>query len=271
MPKKSATRFKIDDAVFQSKIRKMAKRAKVDEFDFVKQQGALYAIDFAKYAPPYVSFPSGNISKRPVATDADIDQGEMAILNDCKRIFRAKPRGYIVFLAKEYGRGMVNTKRVTKRGRVSDIEYAAIGMDLHDMYKFHERMMQPSGGRTSWRQDINSMWVPDNLFEQYVEWRSRNIGLAKATLIKAARKINPKVRTPKTPAKVRKMVKKATARGGVFRKPKGAQARFTAIAYGLQHLKGHVGRIQRGRMKAMETRLLYLVKASAKKSGFKVR
>ena len=93
------------------------------------------------------------------------------------------------------------TRRKTKGGRVSKIEYAAIGMDLHDMYKFHERAMQPSGGRTSWRPDIGRMWVPDDLFDKYVDWRSRNIGLAKATFIKAARLINRKARTPKTAAK----------------------------------------------------------------------
>ena len=67
------------------------------------------------------------------------------------------------------------------------------------------------------------------------------------------------------------MVKKATARGGVIKRAKGPQARFTATAYGLHHVKGKVAIIQRGRMKAMETRMLYLLKQNAKKSGFKVR
>ena len=95
MPRKSAKPIKIDDAVFQSKIRKMAKRAKVDEFDFIRQQGALYAFDFAKFTPPFAKFPSGNISKAPIATDADIDQGENAIIADCKRIFRVQSLGGI--------------------------------------------------------------------------------------------------------------------------------------------------------------------------------
>lgn len=260
----------IDDAVLRSKIRKMAKRLKIEEETLVVQQGALLSVDLAKYTPPYDKFPSGNISKMPVATDADIDRGERAIMQDCHNVFRAKPYGFILFCYREFGNGFTNQKMTSKNGTEYTIEYRAIGRSVHEMFKFHEQMVRPSNGRTGYKQDIQSMWVDESLFKEYVEWRTRNIGLAKASLLRAAKAVNPKVRF-KVASKVRKMIKKANGRGSIKKTNKGPVAKMQSSSPGLQHTARHTNRAMKGRLTAMATRLEFLTRKAGKKSGFKVR
>ena len=44
--------FELDDAVFQSKIRKLAKKFNIEEESFVAEQGAIFINDLGRFVPP---------------------------------------------------------------------------------------------------------------------------------------------------------------------------------------------------------------------------
>ena len=75
----------IDDSVFQHKVRKLAEKWKVDEKEFVRQQGVLLQKTLGAYVPPYKTFPSGkNLS---FGTKADEIAGNTAIKHDLNKLF----------------------------------------------------------------------------------------------------------------------------------------------------------------------------------------
>ena len=98
---------KIDDAVFQSKMRKLAKRYKVDEYNFIKEQGALYARDMAKAAPPFADGVI-NFKKQSIGSSKDKKQGEFAMWNDLQKIFVVQEDPQVIqWAVATFGRGPI--------------------------------------------------------------------------------------------------------------------------------------------------------------------
>ena len=96
----------------------------------------------------------------------------------------------------------------------------------------------------------------------------RDVGVAKASIAKGVLMLDPATRG--IPAWVKKQIGKATGSGRMVKVKNSWNAVFTANAYGLQHVSiGSLRRIEKGRMKAMESRLKFLGKKNAKESGFK--
>ena len=129
----------MDDAVFQSKIRKLAKKFNIEEELFVAEQGAIFINDLGRFVPPYAEFPTGNSSK--MGTPADNKAGKLAIQYDLEKIFTVPKNSYVFDWAVKTFKGW-EIKKGTK------VIGAGTLMSLAAMKKFHNDNRKPSNGRT---------------------------------------------------------------------------------------------------------------------------
>ena len=251
--------FTLDDAIFQKKIRDLAKRVGVDEKDFVREQGALLLRDIAKYVPPYQSFPTGRGTS--IGSAKDKKQGELAIEYDLRKIFfmpdnrvfqwaqRTFPMGEIYKGRKVIGAGVINS--------------------ISEMRKFHNANRKRSNGRTRSLRSFQQMWVTSANFNKYLKAEKLRVGIAKASVAKGMIRLNP---AAKIPAWVRRNLGNASGNARMTKLGGGWNAIFSASAFGLQHVQQKtMSIIKRARLKAMEKRLLFIMKDNAKKAGLKVR
>lgn len=254
---------RVSDGVFQSKIRKLARIAKVEEFGFVQEQGGLYARDLAKATPPFAKGKGGkgqiNLKRQALGSKKDQEQGQFALLGDLEQIFSVQEPEVIEWAAKQFKSGPTyRGRRRTSRG---------VAYDLGAVERFH-RANQNARGRTRSLKHAQRMWVSRVLIRKYYESKVKNVGKAKAALAKASIQFGSKAPVP---AWVSKHVSSATGSGRMVQTAKGPSAQIRASAAGLQHIDGKIPFIQNFRLVAMEKRLLFITKANAKKAGFKVR
>ena len=252
--------IEFDDSLFQHKIRKLAKKWNVDEKEFIREQGALFIRDLTRFVPPYKVFPTGKSTS--IGSAKDKKAGELAIEYDLKKIFYViESKKFFTALQKRFGRNPVYYgKNQIGAGTLDDI--AA-------MRAFHNKNRNTRNGRTIKLKQIQKMVVSKTMFKKYYAKEKADVGIAKASMAEAALKLNPKT---KVPVWVRKQMNKSTGTARVAKIGKSWTAVFKAIAYGLQHVSGSTIRIvQKGRLKAMETRLKHVFKQTAKQSGWKVR
>ena len=251
--------IEFDDSLFQHKVRKLAKKWNVDEKEFVKDQGGLFMRDLARYIPPYKSFPGRGTT---LGNKTDQMAGKLAIEYDLKKLFfipdarvfkwaqRTFPMGEIYKGRKVIGAGVINS--------------------ISEMRRFHNANRKPSNGRARSLKGFQQMWVDENMFDTYKFIVQRDVGVAKASMAKGMLMLKPKVKG--IPAWVRAQMSKATGSARMHQVNKSWTAFFNARAYGLQHLAGKTIKIvQRGRLKAMETRLKHIFRQAAKESGWKVK
>ena len=252
--------IKIDDAVFQSKMRKLAKRYKVDEYDFIKEQGALYARDMAKAAPPFADGVI-NFKKQSIGSSKDKKQGEFAMWNDLQKIFVVQEDPQVIqWAVATFGRGPIyKGKKKTGKG---------VALTMSEIKRWHHRNMMPSSGRARALKYDQRLWVSEKILLQYFKKEKTKVGTAKAALAEAMVRINPKQRVP---AWIKRNMSRADGKGRVLRSSKGPRAIIRASAYGLRSISSKIGFLQRFRVKAMEKRMINLVRANAKKSGLKVK
>jgi|TARA_R110000772_G_scaffold4905_7_gene17431 hypothetical protein len=258
--------FELDDAVFQSKIRKLAKKFNIEEESFVAEQGAIFINDLGRFVPPYAEFPTGNSSK--MGTPADNKAGKLAIQYDLEKIFTVPKNSYVFDWAVKTFKGW-EIKKGTK------VIGAGTLMSLAAMKKFHNDNRKPSNGRTRSLRDFQKMWVDKAMFNKYLKMEQMDVGIAKASVAKAVLKLNPKVRSKarsSIPAWIMKQMPKASGDARMSKLREGWTATFEARAFGLQHLKGKtINIVKKNRLIAMEKRLKYIFKNAAKDSGWFVR
>lgn len=146
---------------------------------------------------------------------------------------------------------------------------SGVARTVEEMEQFH-RKNQRRDGRTFRINKSERLWVSQALLKRYWNREKKKVGTAKASLAKGAVRLNPKI---KVPAWVRRNFSKVVTSGAGMRKVNGAPtAIIKAEAEGLQRInRGTMNMVMRGRLKAMEKRLMFIFKKSAKKSGFKVR
>ena len=258
------TGITLDDSVYRRKIKEMARQLNIVERDLVQEQGALHAIDMAKRTPPFVRFPGG----KSIGTKADYIQGVEAIGQDLLNICRPKDAGLIDFCVKTFGYGFTDKEIRTRGGRKIRYSYARIGRGMQEIHQWHESHRQPSSGRTFYRESINTMWVDEDMLDDYIAWRILAIGTAKASFFGAAKKLDPGNKT-RAPVWVKKHVAKSGGTGRIVVDSKGPTATYSASAAGIQVPLRSIRRVTSNRLKSMVKRMKYLARQSAKKSGFK--
>ena len=249
--------IELDDAVFQSKIRKLAARFKIDEKKFVAEQGALFLNDIGRFVPPYAAFPSGNSKK--MGTPKDNLAGKMAIKYDLEKIFTL-PKNEWVFkwaVDKFKGKEIRKGKEIIGAGTITSLD---------GMKKFHDYNRKPSNGRTRSLRDFQKMWVGKAMLKKYTTLEQKDVGIAKASIAIAVLKLDP---TRKIPAWITKQIPKATGSAKMVKMKGGWTAVTNSRAFGLQHVGGKtIHMIERARLPAMEKRLKFIFKKSAKDSGW---
>ena len=251
--------FTLDDAIFQKKIRDLAKRVGVDEKDFVREQGALLLRDIAKYVPPYKSFPTGRGTS--IGSAKDKKQGELAIEYDLRKIFFMPDNRVLQWAQRTFPMGEIyKGRKVIGAGVINSIS---------EMRKFHNANRKRSNGRTRSLRSFQQMWVTPANFNKYLRAEKLRVGIAKASVAKGMIRLNP---AAKIPAWVRRNLGNASGNAKMTKLGGGWNAIFSASAFGLQHVQQKTMLIiKRARLKAMEKRLLFIMKDNAKKAGLKVR
>lgn len=248
-----------DDSIFQHKIRTLAKKWGVDEKEFVREQGALFINNIARFVPPYKNFPTGN--KQSMGSKADHVAGKLAIEYDLKKLFFVPDDSVYQWAQQKFMRGQIY------KGR--KIIGAGVLKSIDEMRLFHNKHRNPRTGRPRPLKGFEQMWVSKNMFDKYLARQISEVGIAKASLAKGVIRLNPKF---KIPAWVRKQMGKAIGSARMVKIGQSWTAVFNAKAFGLHHVRSTTIRfIQKQRLKAMERRLKLIFKDAAKQSGWKVR
>jgi len=248
----------IDDSVFQHKVRKLAEKWKVDEKEFIKQQGVLLQKTLGAYVPPYKTFPTG----KSLGTKKDEIAGKLAIEYDLRKIFFVPNTEVFEWAKKTFRTGEI------RKGK--KIIGAGIIHSIGEMRKFHNANRKPRSGRTRSLKGFQQMWASEAMFATYKIMVQRDVGIAKASIAKGFLMLNANKRG------INKFIllqlPKAIGSGKLVKLRGFWTAVFTAKAYGLQHLsQGIINFVMKSRIKKMETALKNKFKKTAKKSGFKVR
>lgn len=249
-----------DDAVYRKKIRDLARRMNVDEAEFVREQAGFLARDFAKYVPPFRTFPTGRGTS--MGKKEDQKAGQLAIMADMNRIF-FQPDDSAVYdwARKQFPQGQIWTK-----GRITG---AGVAHTLRDMAKHHARFQNPRTGRIGRVSLEQRLWVSRSMFNEYLAQEIRKVGIAKATIAKSAIYLHPKIKAIRFISRHFSYVRSSARMAKIKNSP---TAFFRGTAAGLHNLRGKtISIVKRARLKAMEKRLTLILKGNAKKSGFKVR
>lgn len=262
MPKKSTYRknnVEIDDSVFQERVKRLARKFKVDEKQFIKDQSRLYARDAARFTPPFKGFPDWHRGTT-VGSKADIEAGESAIKGDIKRICFIVP-DKVAMDEKIRSKG----RPVYRKGIIVAPGVITNGVEL---YRWHQQNRQKSGRTTKKLKPPNLPWVGRELANEYIKDMQRHAGVAKAAFYKASLGFGG---TSKATPKIKRHLAKTSGSGKLRKTSKGHEGIITATAKGLNHTERFLGHLRRNRMEKAYKRLQILAKEAAKSSGFKVR
>jgi len=254
--------FKVDARHWNRKSRDIIKALKIDEPKFVKEQAGLLAELAAKVAPPFKEFPkmkgsgyasSGSQGAGIGAVKAGFFSalervGSIASWKDkkIKKAIRAGDTNYLEQRFKHFNKSVkhnLNVKDYTDRER--DKKRNNRGRVT--------RGTQPFVGMTT--KDVNAG----------LKRAVGNVGIAKASLAKIAVKLGRK----NPPKWIARHFGKVRHTMTVTKNP--SVIRFKTSAKGLDVVANNLKRIERFRLNAMEKRLESLLRANAKKAGFKVK
>lgn len=280
---KSGQTIKFDDALWKKKVRDLARRVKIEEEPFVREQAALLLQQIARYVAPFDRFPAWRQAK--IATDLDLEAGIKSIYKDMNLNFSVKDIGFLQHIVDVTGttRNVRRTLR-TKRGRVYvvDVDYVNYS-SWTEALRFHNSRKRADGhaphrgkqggndaniGR--WK-DRNKMWVTQDIFDRVAAHLIAQLGISKAGVAKAMLDLNPKQRR-NVPKWVSRHLGRARGKGAMIPKANNPTATFRASGVGINSVRqSSLEKLKVMRLQQMEKRLMFLLKKSAKKSGFKVR
>lgn len=247
----------IDDAVFQRRAVKLARKFRVDEKKFINDQSRLLARDAARFTPPFKNFPDWH-KGTAIGSKEDIEEGEWAVYTDLRRIFEVIPDDAI-WKEHKYSKG----GPIYRKG---EIRSPGVITDAFTMHRWH-RDNKNSRGRTRRLKRPGIPWVGESLFEEYLKSQQASVGMAKASFLKASLAFGGK---PAATPKIKRHLARASGSGHMKKTSKGHEGIMTASAEGLYHLVRLLPHLRRNRVKKAEKRLEILTKAAAKQAGFKV-
>jgi len=258
MAKSAATQLQWNDSLWQHKIRKMARKLKVDEKPLIKKQSSFLLRDIARYVPPYSKFP--RLKSKSMGTKADQRQGQNAVKKDLSLIFFVPddPKVY------NWARDTFNPGQPIYSGK--KIVGASVARTFNDL-KMHHTRQQNRRGRVKVLKGPLRVWASKTLFNVYHKHVASNIGIAKASVAKAALQLN---RSIKVPVWIKRQFQRASGQGRLIQRRSGPVAIFKCRAAGLQHVQLKTLKIlKRMRLQDMERQLKKLLKSNARVAGFR--
>ena len=255
--------FTVDATLFKVKAKKLVKQLKLDEPTVVREQAGLLAQLLAKVTPPFKSFPK--MSGKPSYTTG----GAMGV---GKKAVRA---GFYSAVKRMGTVSNWTDKGMRKAIRSGDTAYIQArlehmkksnkhGLKVRDYSdNLRERQRNTRGRVNRGTQPIVMLQNKD--VNTGLKRAMNNVGIAKASFALAALRLG----RPKAPAWIAKHFAKVNTPVSVTRNP--ARVKFTSNAKGLDVTTRRLKAVERFRMVAMVKHLEKLVKANAKKAGFKTR
>lgn len=255
--------FTVDATLFKVKAKKLVKQLKLDEPTVVREQAGLLAQLLAKVTPPFKSFPK--MSGKPSYTTG----GAMGV---GKKAVRA---GFYSAVKRMGTVSNWTDKGMRKAIRSGDTAYIQArlehmkksnkhGLKVRDYSdNLRERQRNTRGRVNRGTQPIVMLQNKD--VNAGLKRAMNNVGIAKASFALAALRLG----RPKAPAWIAKHFAKVNTPVSVTRNP--ARVKFTSNAKGLDVTTRRLKAVERFRMVAMVKHLEALVRANAKKAGFKTR
>lgn len=256
-----SSKLTVDATLFRAKAKKLVKQLKLDEHKVVKEQAGMMAELMTKVAPPFKKFPKFSAGyANGGAQGAGVDSVKSGFFSAVQRV------GSI---------GSWKDKNIRKAIRAGDTNYLEQrfkrmkGSNKHDLKvkKYSDRERDKSRNR---RGRVSKTTMPfvalsTKDVNQGLKRAVSNVGIAKASLAKVAVKLGRK----NPPKWISRHFGKVNSVVSIKRKP--VSISFRVSAKGLDVVEKNLKRIERFRMNAMTKRLESLVRANAKKAGFKVR
>ena len=261
MAKKS---FTVDQTLFRAQTQKLVRQLKLDESTVVREQGGLLATLLAKMTPPFKTFPK--MQGKPVyTTGGALGIGKAAVKKDFFRSIK------LMGTEKQWNdKGM---KAAIVRGDTDYLQKRLTYMKgsvkqglrvRHYNNGIRDAQRNTRGRINTGTQPIVMMNSP--LIKKGLDRALNNVGIAKASFALAALRLGRPAPKGKW---ISKHFSKVNTPVSVSRNP--ARVRFTSSAKGLDVVSRKLKAIERFRMVAMVKRLESLVRADAKKAGFKTR
>ena len=258
-----AKNFTVDSTLFKAKAKKLVKQLKLDENKVVREQAGLMAQLLAKITPPFKSFPK--MSGKPTYTTG----GAMGI---GKKAVRA---GFYSAVKRMGTVKQWTDKRMKKAIRSGDTAYIQQRLEhMKKSVKHNLRVRDYSDKlRNSQRNNrgrVNRGTQPIVMLKNAdvnagLKRAMNNVGIAKASFALAALRLG----RGKAPTWISKHFSKVNTPVKMTKNP--ARVTFTAKAKGLDVVIRRLKAVERFRMVAMVKRLEQMVRADAKKAGFKTR
>lgn len=255
--------FKVDSTLWRARSKKLVKQLKLDEPKFVREQAGLLAQLMAKVAPPFRTFPKLS-GKATYTTGGAQGQGVKSVRS-----------GFFSSVKRVGAIGAWKDKKIRKAIRAGDTNY--IENRLRYMKRSNKKNLQVEMYSDSERdRKRNNRGRVSKSTKPFVGLQNKdvnaglkralgNIGIAKASLALAALRLG----RPAAPKWISRHFGKVSSPVKTQKNP--ARVSFKVSAAGLDVVVRNLRKIERFRMKAMVKNLESLVKADARKSGFKVR
>ena len=274
--------FTVDDTLFRAKAKQLVKKLKIDEHEFVKDQSAQLARTICKATPPFKGGVFPRLTKpgyQEGSVKDAVAAGERAIKHDLGVIFRQRSEGYLKHVHDVTGKKR-NIRQVlrNKAGKTYLIDVDIINYNsFTDAIKWHWQKRLSNGRVKNYRkgnkdsqigrwQSRDVMWITPEIWQKVFKQLSANVGLSKAAFGKAAMKLGIKQKPPKY---IKRHFSKVDTSVIIQRNP--SVVTIHGSAPGLEIAERKLNKIKEIRSKAMVKRLEYLLRANAKKAGFKTK
>lgn len=255
--------FKVDSTIWKAKSKRLVKELKLDEADVVREQAGLLAQLMTKVAPPFKAFPKLQ-GKPTYTTGGALGVGRKAV-----------KAGFFAAVKRMGTERQWDDKNIKKAIRAGDTDYLTRRLrymkrsNKHNLEVFKYSDQRRDSKRNN-RGRVNKgtqpfVGIQNKDVNAGLRRAMDNVGIAKASLALIALRLG----RPAPPAWIKKHFGKVNPTLSISRKP--ARVTFRTSAKGLDVVANNLKRIERFRMTAMVKRLESMIRANAKKSGFKVK
>lgn len=249
----------LDFDQFTRKTKRMLREIDTSKDEFLDDQAKLLFRDVAKFTPPFAYGDVPPADRKTIGTNEDKQQGIKAVRAGIAASMQPvapaskwrNPR--IQKLVTKKNKPALQAIYANAEGSTSQ-GYAVrdFNPQLHENARNHR-------GRVKKSQQV--LAIPHGKRKKYISNVSRKVGAAKAVFAMASMAFGGKA-----PAWVKRHFTRTSISVERSENNRGARGR----AAGLIHSKRFLNRIQQGRARAAEQRLLFLTQKAGKKAGFKI-
>lgn len=255
----SKQNFSVDDTLFRAQAKKLVKKLKLDETKFVRDQAGMLAQNFASITPPFASYGKPKLN---YGSKKDIAQGVDATASGFFSIVK--------FISADQGWKDEGIKAAILRGDMNYLE--ARLQHMKRSKKRNIKVRHYSDNRRNKQRDARGRTYKNATPFATIDKESSiagmnravdRVGMAKAILAKAAVRLGRK-----NPIRdIKRHFGKVHASILVTKNP--STAGFTVKSHGLDQAVRRQKEVESIRLESMVKQLKQIVRANARKAGFK--